>query len=186
MNQEQLSFFVDSTLCINCKTCEIACKDANGAAVGQKLRRVCTYEGGDYPTLVIANLSMACNHCEDPQCLAACPVGAYRKRPQDGIVVHDPDLCMGCAYCTWVCPYGAPQYDPGTGKVMKCNLCVERLDAGEAPVCVTACPMRAIQVMSAGELAQRHDATMAIRNLPPPEASRPSARFKVRREMSLE
>ncbi len=182
----QLGFLVDATLCINCKTCEIACKDSQGAAVGQRLRRVHTFEGGEYPTPFVANVSMSCNHCENPQCLAVCPAGAYTKRDQDGIVVHDPALCIGCQYCTWACPYGAPQYSPAQGRVKKCNLCLDRLEQGQDPECVQACPMRAIEVGPLEDLSARPGATMAIRNLPSPDLSRPSARYRIRREMVTE
>jgi len=182
----QLCFHVDTTRCINCKTCEIACKDMNGAAVGQKLRRVRTFEGGEYPRPFVCNLSMACNHCEQPKCVEVCPAGAYRKREQDGIVVHDPEKCIGCRYCTWTCPYAAPQYSEAEGRVMKCNLCVERIDAGEQPACVEACPTRAIEVGRMEEVEARPGATMAIRNLPSPDDSKPTTRYRVRAEMRLD
>lgn len=181
----RLGFFFDSTRCINCRTCEIACKDANCAALGQRLRRVRTWEGGEFPHPVVANLSLACNHCEDPQCLAACPSKAYTQR-EDGIVVHHPEACIGCQYCTWACPYGAPQYDPEAGRVMKCNLCAERLDAGEPTACVAACPMRAIEVGPLAELEQRPGATGAVLNLPDPGISGPCTRYRVRPEMRIE
>jgi anaerobic dimethyl sulfoxide reductase subunit B (iron-sulfur subunit) len=178
----QLGFLIDATRCINCRTCEIACKDANGAALGQRLRRVRTFEGGEYPHPLVANLSLACCHCERPQCLEACPAKAYRKRA-DGIVVHDPEACIGCQYCTWACPYGAPQYDPGAGRVMKCNLCAERLDAGEPPACVAACPMRAIEVGPLAELEARPGVVAAVLNLPDPALTGPALRFRIREEM---
>ena len=130
----QIGFFIDATRCINCKTCEIACKDFNDAAVGRRIRKVRSFEGGEFPAVFAYNLSMSCNHCEEPACVDGCPAGAYSKRAGDGIVVHDPEKCIGCRYCTWLCPYGAPQYDAREGRVRKCNLCV-----GEAtPVCVAA------------------------------------------------
>ena len=181
----QRCFFVDTTHCINCKTCEIACKDINGAAVGQRPRRVRTFEGGEYPDVLVAHLSMSCNHCEQPQCLAACPVGAYRKRPEDGIVIHDPSRCIGCKYCTWACPYAAPQFDPGSGKVMKCNLCYSVTEAEGGPACVQACPVRAIEVGTLSLFAERPGSTITIRNLPSPARSKPSTRFRVKRLMRL-
>ena len=181
----QLGFLIDSTRCINCRTCEIACKDANGAALGQRPRRVRTWEGGEFPHPLVANLSLACNHCERPQCLAACPARAYRKRA-DGIVIHAPEACIGCQYCTWACPYGAPQFDPEAGRVLKCNLCAERLDAGEPAACVAACPMRAIEVGPLEELEGRPGVVSAVRNLPDPGISGPSIRFRVRAEMQFE
>ncbi len=178
----QIGFFVDTTRCINCKTCEIACKDFNQSALGQRIRRVRTFEGGEFPRVFAYNISMSCNHCEDPACVKNCPARAYTKRAADGIVVHDPERCIGCRYCTWVCPYGAPQYDAKAGRVNKCNLCVDELDQGREPVCVAACPTRAIEVGPVDEIAGRTGATIHVRNLPSPEATRPAARYKVRPE----
>lgn len=184
--KDQLCFLVDATRCINCKTCEIACKDINGAAVGQRIRRVYTYEGGEYPHPVVLNISMSCNHCEEPKCVKACPVGAYSKREQDGIVVHNASLCIGCKYCTWACPYGAPQFDSKAGRVNKCNMCVELMEKGEKPVCVQACPVRAIEVISFDEISTWSDVTIAVRNLPSPDISKPTTRYKVKWEMRLD
>jgi anaerobic dimethyl sulfoxide reductase subunit B (iron-sulfur subunit) len=178
----RLGFLVDSTRCINCRTCEIACKDANGAALGQRPRRVRTWEGGEWPRPVVANLSLSCMHCDHPQCLAGCPAGAYRKRA-DGIVLHDPGACIGCQYCTWNCPYGAPQYDPEAGRVMKCDMCADRQDAGENPACVDACPMRAIEVGILAELEQRSGVVPEIVGLPDPSLPGPCIRFRARPEI---
>ena len=177
----QIGFFVDATRCINCKTCEIACKDFHDAATGRRIRKVRSFEGGEFPAVFAYNVSMLCNHCEDPACVKGCPAGAYSKRSEDGIVVHDPEKCIGCRYCTWLCPYGAPQYDAREGRVRKCNLCL-----GEpAPVCVAACPMRAIEVGPLTEIASRPDATVALRDLPSPEATRPSVRYRIRKEARI-
>lgn len=181
----QLAFWVDSTRCINCKTCEIACKDRNGAAVGQRPRRVRTFEGGVFPEVFAANLSLSCNHCERPQCVAACPVGAYTKRPEDGVVIHSPERCIGCQYCTWACPYGAPQYAGSTGKVMKCDLCAPTPETAADPACVQACPMRALEVGTLEELAARPGATAEVRNLPALDHTMSATRFKLRAEMEI-
>jgi len=184
MTGRQIAFYVDTTRCINCRTCEIACKDANDAAVGVRIRRVRTLEGGEFPAVWAVNISMSCNHCEDPICLRSCPSRAYSKRESDGAVVHDPARCLGCRYCTWVCPYGAPQYDPGSGRIFKCNMCDGLVPAGEPPVCVTACPMRVIEVGPLSELEIRKGATAVIRHLPSASLTRPAARYKVRPEAS--
>jgi anaerobic dimethyl sulfoxide reductase subunit B (iron-sulfur subunit) len=178
----QLAFFVDATKCINCKTCEIACKDFNDSAVGRRIRKVRVFEGGEFPTVFAYNISMSCNHCEEPVCLTHCPVRAYEKRAKDGVVVHDPERCIGCRYCTWVCPYGAPQYDAKEGRVRKCNFCVDQIDQGNSPVCVTSCPMRAIEFGPLAEIAARPGATIAIRELPSPDLTKPACRYKVRPE----
>jgi DMSO reductase anchor subunit/ferredoxin len=89
---------------------------------------------------------MGCNHCLEPSCLNGCPVEAYTKIEETGIVHHDPDICIGCQYCTWNCSYGVPQYNPERGVVGKCDMCHERLSDGDAPACVEACPQGAIEI----------------------------------------
>ena len=81
----QIGFFVDATRCINCKTCEIACKDFNDSPVGRRIRKVRSFEGGEFPAVFAYNVSMSCNHCEEPACVKGCPAGAYSKRAGDGI-----------------------------------------------------------------------------------------------------
>lgn len=186
MVRRQIAFFVDATKCINCKTCEVACKDAHDAGVGRRMRRVRTFEGGEFPAVFAYNLSMSCNHCEDPACMKQCPASAYSKRESDGIVVHDPNRCIGCRYCTWVCPYGAPQYDEQEGRVRKCNLCIEESDGGANPICVSSCPMRAIEIADLSEVAARPGATLAIQSLPSPEMTKPSIRYRIRREALID
>ena len=182
MNSNQLAFYVDTTKCINCRTCEIACKDINQADPGQRLRKVRTVEGGEFPNVYVYNVSMSCNHCEDPACAKVCPAKAYTKRAEDGLVVHDPERCIGCKYCTWACPYGAPQFSAASGKVKKCNMCLENIKDGEQPACVSACPMRAIEVGKLSDFANRPGATISIRHIPSPETTNPSSRFKVKPE----
>lgn len=177
MSDRQLAFVIDLTKCINCKTCEIACKDIQGTGLGVRLRKVRSFECGGAPSTVVTNVSMSCNHCEDPLCATNCPTKAYHKR-SDGIVVHDPDRCIGCRYCTWVCPYGAPQYDASQGRIRKCDFCVGQLDIGKQPACVEACPTRAIGVAWLDDL----DASFAneISNVPATQNTRPSTRYRLR------
>jgi anaerobic dimethyl sulfoxide reductase subunit B len=182
MKMEQVSFYVDATRCINCKTCEIACKDINQAGPGQRIRRVRAFEVGKYPDVFVYNLSMACHHCENPKCVKACPTGAYIKRAEDGVVVHNPQRCIGCRYCIWACPFAAPQYSPVEGKVKKCNMCIDRTRGGEKPACVAACPTRAIEVGLHREFVDRGDATDAIRHVPSPDITKPTTLYKVKDE----
>jgi anaerobic dimethyl sulfoxide reductase subunit B (iron-sulfur subunit) len=179
---QQIAFYVDTTKCINCKTCEVACKDANDSPLAVRIRRVRTFEGGEFPRIYAYSISMSCNHCQDPVCARACPTRAYVKREEDGVVVHDPERCIGCRYCIWACPYGAPQYDAATGVVHKCNMCIGRVEKGEDPACVTSCPMRVIEVGSLEEIERRDGSTILIRHLPAPALTRPASRYKVRRE----
>jgi len=118
------------------------------------------------------HLSMACNHCERPICMEVCPTGAISQR-DDGVVLLDAGRCMGCRYCEWACPYGAPQYDAVAGQVTKCDFCVDELDRGRPPTCVAACPLRALDFGDAAELESRYGAA-AVHPLPEREVTRPA------------
>lgn len=143
---EQYRFHVDMGKCIGCKCCVVACNEQNGNPASINWRRVGEIQGGFYPQAARAYLSMGCNHCVDPTCLTGCPVDAYTKSPATGLVLHDADTCIGCQYCTWNCSYGVPQYNPERGVVGKCDMCHSRLDLGQSPACVSACPTGAIEV----------------------------------------
>ena len=143
---EQYGFHFDMTKCIGCKCCVVACNEQNGNPAAINWRRVGEIEGGHYPHTRRHYLSMGCNHCIEPSCLAGCPVEAYTKNNITGVVEHSADACIGCQYCTWNCSYGVPQYNPARGVVGKCDLCQHRLSDGMAPACVEACPEGAIAV----------------------------------------
>ena len=146
----RLAFFFDSSTCSGCKTCQMACKDKNDLPVGQVWRRVYEVTGGGWrkdgatwkQDVFAYNLSLSCNHCEDPICARNCPTRAIRKR-EDGIVQIDQGSCIGCKYCSWVCPYSAPQFNSEIGAMGKCDFCADYIYQGNNPSCVDACPMRA-------------------------------------------
>ncbi len=132
--------FQDQKKCIGCHSCEVACKSNKGLSLGPKICEIITVG----PKMVdgrprAAYTFMPCYHCEDPWCVAACPTGAMQKRKKDGIVFVDHQLCVGCKTCMSACPWGAPQWDPSIGKVVKCDYCMDRLDKGLKPACVTLC-----------------------------------------------
>src|SRR5579871_4815736 len=143
---EQYRFHFDMTKCIGCKCCVVACNEQNGNPADLNWRRVGEVEGGYYPYTQRHYLSMGCNHCVEPSCLIGCPVEAYTKSPETGVVVHSADACIGCQYCTWNCSYGVPQYNAARGVVGKCDMCHNRLSDGMAPACVAACPEGAIAI----------------------------------------
>lgn len=95
------------------------------------------------------NVPMSCMHCETADCVTVCPTGASYKRAEDGIVLIDPEKCMGCNYCAWACPYGARELDEDAGVMRKCTLCVDRIynqdlePEDRQPACVLACPAHA-------------------------------------------
>lgn len=97
---------------------------------------------------------MRCAHCEDPACLLVCPVNAYRKE-KDGFVAHDPERCIGCELCRLVCPYGAPKYDQGTKRVVKCDFCIDKVRDGGRPECASNCISRAITFGRAEDVVEK-------------------------------
>ena len=143
---EQYRFHFDMRKCIGCKSCVVACNEQNGNPASINWRRVGELEGGFFPHATRTFLSMGCNHCLEPTCLQGCPVDAYTKEPLTGIVTHSADACIGCQYCTWNCSYGVPQYNAERGVVGKCDMCRGRLELGQAPACVSACPEGAIEI----------------------------------------
>ena len=126
----QYGFYVDTSKCTGCKTCQISCKDDNDLPVGVNWRRVYEYGGGDWlqhedgtftNDVFTYYMSISCNHCAQPACTKACPTGAMHKREQDGLVTVDANVCVGCRYCEMACPYGAPQYNPEKKHMTKCD-----------------------------------------------------------------
>ncbi len=170
-----LGFYVDIQRCIGCKTCQVACKDRRDLQqAGPRPRRVDTYECGTYPEVGLFHLSLGCNHCENPACVEGCPTGAMHKA-DDGTVVYDSDLCVYCRNCILMCPYGAPQEDDEHKAIAKCDACKALRDAGRNPVCVDACPMRAIEFGDMDELRAAHgDAVNELPCMPSASITNPN------------
>ena len=169
----QLGWIIDLDKCTGCDTCTVACKAENntrplsspmpfknGRGVlpdHVSYRWVVKKEFGTYPNTGMSFVTSACNHCKNPACLASCPVtdvndpsnpsNAIFKREEDGIVLINQDVCIGCKNCIQACPYGAPQFNSVTQKVEKCTFCIHRLQAGFQPACVTSCVGNALRVV---------------------------------------
>ena len=143
---QQFAFEVDLDRCSGCKACVTACHALNGLDEDEAWRSVGLLHGGTSALPVLQHVTSACHHCLDPACLYGCPVNAYEKDPVTGIVKHLDDQCIGCQYCILKCPYDAPKYNKKLGIVRKCDMCSDRLAAGEAPACVQACPTQAIRI----------------------------------------
>jgi DMSO reductase iron-sulfur subunit len=169
-------FLVDLNYCISCKACEVACKTWNAIPTGRgvRLRRVVDEISGVYPRFDTYAVSLACNHCESPACMKACPNGALTQRA-DGLVMHDRAKCVGCRNCEAVCPYGAPQYDAVEKKMWKCSGCFDRVDAGQIPACVDACPAEALGFGPLDELDRA--GVRQIANFANPARTGPAVRF---------
>ena len=183
----QHAFHFTADNCIGCHACEAACSEKNDLPPHLSFRSVGYVEGGTYPDYTRINISMACNHCDDPVCLKGCPTGAYTKHPEYGAVIQDPDICFGCGYCTWVCPYNAPQLDPMAGQVEKCNMCVDRLEVGLKPACVSACVGNALDFGVVENVPEGRDQTdTRIPGFPDPTITKPNIRFEQANRTPLE
>jgi formate dehydrogenase iron-sulfur subunit len=165
---EQFAFEVDLDRCSGCKACVTACHALNGLDDGEAWRSTGVLISTDWRAPVTQVITTACHHCVDPGCLNGCPVLAYDKDPVTGIVRHLDDQCIGCRYCVMMCPYDVPQYSAPRGIVRKCDLCSDRLAAGEAPACAQACPNEAIRITIVSQDAVRagHRNEAAARVIP--------------------
>lgn len=181
---KQHGFYFTADNCIGCHACEAACAEKNETPPHLAFRSVGYVEGGSYPDYQRLNISMACNHCDDPVCLKGCPTGAYTKHAEYGAVLQDPDTCFGCGYCTWVCPYNAPQLDPVQGQVSKCNMCVDRLEVGLKPACVSACVGNALDFGVIENVPEnREEARTSIPGFPDPAITHPNIRFQQKKRL---
>lgn len=171
---EQYAFEVSLDRCTGCKACVSACHSLNGLDEHETWRDIGVIHSKGWQQTI----TTACHHCADPGCLGGCPVGAYEKEKDTGIVRHLDDQCIGCSYCILKCPYDVPKYSKKRGIVRKCDMCHQRLTEGEAPACVQACPTEAIRIVkvsSADLVLSSSDIDSPI--LGDPGITRPSTRY---------
>ena len=178
---KQYGFFTDTTLCIGCKACEVACKEWNVLPSSERKLSGISYdntrelsattwrhvafveqltEDGPRPTEMQPfqsqwlMMSDVCKHCSNAPCLEACPTGAIFRTEFDTVVVQQ-DICNGCGYCVPACPFGVVDLDEHDGKAHKCTLCYDRLKGGLEPACSKSCPTKSIQFGELKELQER-------------------------------
>jgi formate dehydrogenase iron-sulfur subunit len=164
------AFLTDSTVCIGCKACEVACKEWNGVSADEMTWSGFSYDntgalghstwrhvkfledhaavpglGGDSAQQATwAFSSDVCKHCANAGCLEACPTGAIVRTEFGGVFVQ-PDVCNGCSYCVVACPFGVVQKNERDGRAFKCTFCYDRQKAGMVPACAKACPTESIK-----------------------------------------
>ncbi|HUR46164.1 MAG TPA: 4Fe-4S dicluster domain-containing protein [Candidatus Saccharimonadales bacterium] len=188
---EQYAFEVNLDQCSGCKACVTACHALNGldddemwretgSLQGEILEAVPT--GGNRVVPLQQTVTTACHHCVEPACLEGCPVLAYDKDPVTGIVRHLDDQCIGCSYCILKCPYEVPKYSAKRGIVRKCDMCHGRLEVGEAPACVQACPNEAIKItlVQSSSLATTLGTSTWLPDAPAPDYTLPTTHYVTR------
>ena len=179
---ERYGFFTDTTLCIGCKACEVACKDWNGLPTDEVGLTGFSYDNtrrlssttwrhvGFVEQIEVSPesrvtqmqpfqsnwlmMSDVCKHCSPAPCLEACPTGSL-FRTEFGTVVVQQDICNGCGYCVPSCPFGVVDLNLIAGTAQKCTLCYDRLKGGFEPACAKACPTESIQFGKLSELQER-------------------------------
>lgn len=145
-------FIFNAGKCVKCNACSAACTLYNGW--GFKPRNIYTFNENLLPGIAVVNISLACNHCDNPACMDGCPSDAYYRDTDSGAVLIDKEKCLGCKYCQWNCPYDAPKFDEQEKIIVKCNLCFNTLSNGSLPACSTACPTGAL---SYGEIREAQE-----------------------------
>ncbi|MFB3812470.1 MAG: 4Fe-4S dicluster domain-containing protein [Terriglobales bacterium] len=181
----QYGFFFDQSRCNGCQTCAIACKSIHELPPGPlKFLRIYQYETGVFPNVRLRTQWVPCYHCENPICMDNCAMGAMYKEEKYGAVLIDKDKCNGCRECYEACPYGAPVFasdEPGT-EVQKCDMCIDRLDRGDPPVCALACPMRALDFGPLNELQAKYGYNRDLPDLPRSGETQPAVVFEPARD----
>ena len=147
----QLGFTFDINKCVGCQACQIACSIENDLGYDFSWREINTYNPEQIDALPHYHLSLACNHCQEPICLFQCPAKAFTKSSENGIVIIEEDKCIGCKFCSWVCPYDAPKYNTLLNVMTKCTLCAHRIEEELEPACVSICPTDALNITSDDE-----------------------------------
>ena len=171
---EQYGFHFNARRCTGCKTCMLACKDCKDLGPSVSFRQIYEVAGGNWAQgddglwtqdCFAYYVSSACNHCASPVCMDVCPTGAMHKDDR-GLVCVDERRCIGCGYCALSCPYHAPKVDRAVGHSVKCDGCMSRVAEGLKPVCVEACPLRALDFGLIADLRKRYGTTADLPPLP--------------------
>jgi anaerobic dimethyl sulfoxide reductase subunit B (iron-sulfur subunit) len=164
----------------------LACKDYKNLGAEIAYRRVYDYEGGDWAqnkdgswtqTAFAYHVSLSCNHCNSPICVFVCPTGAMHKE-ENGLVRVNTKVCVGCGYCTMACPYEAPHISEETHTSAKCDGCYDRTEEGKQPICVEACPLRALEFDDIGVLREEYGSVDAIAPMPESDYTIPNIVIK--------
>jgi anaerobic dimethyl sulfoxide reductase subunit B (iron-sulfur subunit) len=183
----QNGFYFDCSRCTGCKTCELACKDYKDLGPEILFRKVYDFEGGEWTqgeggawttTSFAYHVSAACNHCIAPACVAVCPVEAILRDEDTSLVYIDAEICIGCGSCVTACPYEVPKMDETAKIAKKCDGCLDRVKEDKKPICVEACPLRALEFDDIEKLRSSYGDLAQIPPLPDPSQTAPNVVIK--------
>ena len=162
---DKKAIFFDKSKCVGCQACVIACKIKHHASPHpvappegdpKGLSPINVHEYGPIikgDRVFMYYQPLACMHCQDAPCLQACPETAIYRDEETDVVLVDRERCIGCKFCLWACPYGAPHFDD-QGKMVKCDMCVDRLRQGKPTACEAVCVASAIIVRAPEAIAR--------------------------------
>jgi len=197
----KLGLVIDLDTCVGCHACAVNCKEWNASGHSAPLtdfaayqaepsgvwfNRIHSFEVDDGACGRTVHFPKNCLHCETPDCVTVCPTGASYKRAEDGIVLVDADLCIGCKLCSWACPYGAREFDDDAGVMKKCTLCIDKIynenlpEADRVPACVATCPVSARHFGDLGDPGSKVSQLVAERggfDLMPEMGYRPVSKY---------
>ncbi len=179
----QIGFYYDQSRCIGCDVCSSACRSWNELTPEMPdIIELVSRENGVFPEVSLTHLFLTCFHCAEPSCIPACPDRLLVKRAEDGIVViPNPEKCTACQLCVEACPYNAPRMvDGGKVGMVKCDMCLARLDEGKAPACVASCPVEALDAGPMEELIAKYGEFMELEGFADYRQTRPSIIFRAR------
>ncbi|MSN95862.1 4Fe-4S dicluster domain-containing protein [Campylobacter sp. FMV-PI01] len=182
MSVSRMKFLCDLDRCIDCNGCSVACDSGHELPLDVRRRKVVTLNEGKPGEEL--SVSIACMHCPDAPCAQVCPVDCFYIR-EDGIVLHDKDICIGCGYCLYACPFGAPQFARGgifmsKGVMDKCTMCAggpkqtnskdefhkygqNRIAEGKVPLCAAMCSTKALLVGESEVVDKIYNDRIALR-----------------------
>jgi len=170
---QNYGWLIDSKRCVECRACEVACKQWNDVPMGVRYRLVRIHESAAGNVVALPG---ACNHCDNAWCMKVCPARAI-TRDQHGAILIDQTKCYGCRQCAAFCPYQAPQWNERLRVMQKCDQCPDRVGAGLQPACATLCPTGALRFGKWEEIQNRGVAR--VDNFSNPAGTRPRVRFIV-------
>ncbi|MCI8424529.1 MAG: 4Fe-4S dicluster domain-containing protein [Adlercreutzia sp.] len=182
MPSRQFGFSFNQNRCSGCHTCELACKDYHQLGDGLSYRTIHEFVGGAWQQsapgiweqdVFSFYVSMSCNHCSNPACLRFCPTDSIKK-DEHGFVMVEGSTCEGCQSCMIACPYHAPRFEEASGHTVKCDGCRDRIEEGLAPVCVEACPQRALEFGLYSDLAEGSHMVEQVGFMPDPQITQPN------------